>query len=447
MTTLTQNLTPQALIATHDASDEWVTLSAPLPHWLVGADEDVHEEYGRQLMAYHACASQLETHLSRVLPAFDDYVRAQLAARMKADLMCDIEPDSLIIDLPKSVWRDYDIDPQFARVTNYAAPWVAGRERERFSLPALAKRNFLADDEQMARRLDFADIEIEGAVLPAGLSGRWLQRIIPQLDVAKGYLLTLREVFDVPPRDTEDGQRRQDLLLEPYERQVVLQAFCERARGRLSEEGHRMLTLAAQSRSVLETDAAHLEMNWLQFKPGTAVSGESQSHELAGLCMIRNRLTDRALIYLPDAPAGMVLIEATDPQQAKTPCLDVAAPVADQCTQRIRPDVGAPQAKQRHRADVLSCGSELSAGPRRSDQRSGRLGRRTQRGPGLQGRPTGRWPAGCRQHGVEHTGRGILVGARRCIHRRAGASGPSRCQGSGGGIGDTELRAQAVRRL
>jgi hypothetical protein len=75
--------------------------------------------------------------------------------------------------------------------------------------------------------------------------------------------------------------------------------------------------MAAQARSRAHTDAAQIEMSWVRFKPGVAVTGERDGHTLSGLSVIRDRITDLTLIYLPDAPGDVTLIEASSPAQAK----------------------------------------------------------------------------------------------------------------------------------
>lgn len=313
----TDTLQPLELIEEPEARDRaLLEFTLPMPDWLGAAPQSVRDQYSAQLIAYHGCAARLEAHLDEVLPSFQDFVLERLRTRIKADLGIDISPGAVTIELPKRVWRDYDIDPQFGRVKSYSAPWVASTERERFSLPELTQRNFHPDDEQMARRFAFAGIEVDHPAPPEGLTAEYLHTLIPQLDVAQGYRTRLREIFRVPPMLSEQGQLDADLLLEPYERQIQLQAFCEFVRRRLSEEGYQLLTLAAQARSRAETDAAGLEMNWLEFKPGVSVSGEHDSHTLSGLCLIRDRLTNRSLIYLPDAPMDIVAIEAADPGHA-----------------------------------------------------------------------------------------------------------------------------------
>jgi len=312
-------LHPSDLLADESLDQTILDFTLPLPDWLGSAHPETRETYCELLTAYHTAAARLEKHLDDVLPCFDEFANAQLAARIKVDLGVEIDPDRVMIDLPKNVSRDYDIDPQFGSVVSYAAPWVASREREQFSLGELARRNFPVGDEQMAQRLRFAESELnELRYMEAGLTPAYLHGVIPQLDVAQGYRTLLNSVFKVPEPVSEQAQRDANRLIEPYERKLILEAFCALSRHRLSEEGYQVIEMAAQARSRAETDAAHLEMNWVLFKPGHAVSGERAGHTLSGLCAIRDRLTNRTVIYLPDAPGQVSFIEGMDADQARS---------------------------------------------------------------------------------------------------------------------------------
>ena len=305
---------PVDLLSTDEPADlPLSTIHLPLPAWLSAASQETRDEYGRQLTAYHACANALESHLDKEVPSFDDFVREQLAARIKTDFGLDIDPDRVIVDLPKRVHRDYAIDPQLGHVKNHFARWVAGATREQLTLCELARRSFLADDEQMGRRLDFAVIEQDTATPAPGLNGRWVYSAIPQLNVAQRYLNRLDKVFATSTSQTE---RETDLLLAPYEAQILLEGFCEHARKRLSKEGYWLLQLAAQTRSSAEAHAANIELSWLELKPGTSVSGERNSRTVRGVCRVRDRDTGLCIIYLPDAPIDRPLIEATDSANA-----------------------------------------------------------------------------------------------------------------------------------
>ena len=321
---MTPELNPVDLLSTDIPVDQTLLeITAPLPDWLLNASDTVRENYRERLIAYHAAAARLEAHLDAVLPSFETFTDELLAARIKADLGLDIAPETIVLDLPKSVHRDYDIDPQFGRVTSYAAPWVASTERELIGLGELARLNFAADDEQMAERLVLARSDLDAPhYVEAGLTARYLHRLIAQLDVTQAYRTLLTSVFRVPGpvsgQPAEQAQRDADLLLEPYEQKLSLEGFCGFARHRLSEAGYQLFQMAVQARSRAETDAAGIEMNWVLFKPGVAVTGERDGHTLSGLCAIRDRQTDRTLIYLPEAPGDLTLIEGDSPAEAKS---------------------------------------------------------------------------------------------------------------------------------
>lgn len=307
-------LQPVDLLTADEPHDQPLqSFSIAMPGWLRTVEQPVRDEYAQRLTEYHASAEALESHLDHVLPSFEDFVRARIKARIKDDLGIDLDPDRVTVELPKRVWRDYRVDPQYGRVTNYFAPWVASREREHLTLAALAERNFAADDAQMARRFDFA--AIHGT---SSLTGTWLHAVIPQLDVALHYRNLLKDTFQLAPASTVQRQLDVERLLAPYQRKIELEAFCEINRRSLSAEGGLLLQLAAQSRSKDESDAAGVEMNWLQFKPGTSISGEQDSHTLSGLCAIRSRSSNHTVIYLPDAPGDLLTIEGADPASAKS---------------------------------------------------------------------------------------------------------------------------------
>jgi hypothetical protein len=58
-------------------------------------------------------------------------------------------------------------------------------------------------------------------------------------------------------------------------------------------------------------------MSWVVLNPGHAVSGETKSATLSGLCVIHHETTGTTLVYLPQAPDGFSLIEAGSLKEAK----------------------------------------------------------------------------------------------------------------------------------
>jgi hypothetical protein len=292
-------------------------INAPLPDWLLTADDDVREDYLARLSAYHVAATRLEAHLDEVLPSFVAYTCEQLAARIRADLDVLIDPDTVVIDMPRHVSRRYDIDPQFGMLKP-GAPWFASAEREQLSLSELARQNIDPDDLEMTQRLKFARVEYPAPQpFSAGLTPEYLGRTLPQLNIAQGYRSLLNTVFRLPALATEQAQHDAQRLLAPYELNILLEGFVALQRRRLSAPGYRLLTLAAQTRSRAETDAAQIDMYWLVLNPGSSANGERSGLTLSGVCLIHERITGLTLIYLPDEPEGRVLLEASGLQGAK----------------------------------------------------------------------------------------------------------------------------------
>jgi hypothetical protein len=287
-----------------------------LPAWLLTASPAVRGEYNRRLGEFQGAAALLEAHVEQALPSFESFTAQRVEARLKQDLGLDIDARQLIVDQPRSVHRIVDIDPQYG-MPLHGQPWGASSERLRSSLAELARENLEAEDEQTAGRLSFLKISYPPAPQLAGLQqidDQYLLRTLPALDVAGKYRALLRSVFRVRAAglDADD-----ELLLKPYELEILLEGFCARQRGRVTEAASSLLGLAARARSRAELNRAGVEMNWVLFKPGQAVSGERSAATLRGLCVIHQLTTGKTLIYLPQAPGGDCLLEASSLMDAR----------------------------------------------------------------------------------------------------------------------------------
>ena len=291
-------------------------LASKLPAWLSSASLEVRNEYVRQLGEFRRAAVSLEVYLGQVLPSFEGFVARQLSARIQRDLKLEIDADKLIIDLPKRVFEVINNKPQFGS-TWHSWSWEASPERVQQSLPALACYNFAADDKDMAASLSFAGISYPPQPQLAGLdliTGDYLYRLIPKLDLAQHYGTLLRTVFH--SRSTEDGADN-ELKLKPYELEIQLNGFLARHRRLLSEAAYALLVQVAQARSTAELSRAGVQMHWVVFRPGESVSGERSSRTLQGLCVIYDQAKAKVLVYLPQVPDGNCLIEADSLEEAR----------------------------------------------------------------------------------------------------------------------------------
>jgi hypothetical protein len=287
-----------------------------MPQWLLHAPVDIRREYGQRLSAYHAAAALLERQLDAVLPSFDAFTRQTLAARIKDDLSIDVDTDQVFIDLPESATRDLDIDPQYGML-RHGNRWSASTERVRFSLAELARNNIDPKDEEMTARLTSARIDLPAGDVgtAAGLTVDYISRTIPLVNIAAQYRTLLGNVFQTS--STTSPLIAPDVLLKPYELDVLLEGFAAVQGKRLSAHGYQVLEWAVQARSNADLRTAQLRMSWIVLNPGHAVSGETKSATLSGLCVIHHETTGTTLVYLPQAPTGVSLIEAGSLREAK----------------------------------------------------------------------------------------------------------------------------------
>lgn len=292
-------------------------LVAQFPGWLLRAKLEVRQEYVQKLVEFHAAAVRLELHLDTQLPSFQAFTAQRLNARIKQDLALDIDTDQLMIDLPKSVHKDVDIDPQYGTPLHHK-PWKASEARVKSSLSELARQNFDAGDEETRASMTLM-MKVSYPPSPMlsglqGIDGDYLLKMIPQLDIAGQYRTLLRSVFRLrAPASTPDTLQ----MLKAYELQIELDGFCARQRGHLSEAGYALLVQAARARSTAELSQAGVHVSRLIFKPGQAVSGERSSRTLQGLSCIEHPASGRVLVYLPQVPDGECVIEASSVQDAR----------------------------------------------------------------------------------------------------------------------------------
>ncbi len=291
-------------------------LVAQLPAWLLNASLDVRQDYAQKLVAFHAAAARLESSLETRLPTFEVFTARCVSARVKQDLGLEIDSDQLVIDLPKSVHKHVDIDPQYGSPLHYK-PWTASEARVQSSLSELARQNFDGKDEYTKARMSMVRVSYPPSPTLSGLqriNGDYLLRIVPQLDVAGQYRTLLRSVFRLrSPASASDA----GLMLDAYEQQIVLDGFCARQRGRLSVAGYSLLTQAARARSTSALSVAGVYVSRLVFKPGQAVTGARSTRTLQGLSVIEHPASGKVLVYLPNVPDGECFIETDSVQDAR----------------------------------------------------------------------------------------------------------------------------------
>ncbi|MFJ4396654.1 hypothetical protein [Pseudomonas sp. NPDC089396] len=260
---------------------EWQAdaLLEQVPQWVLSRSDDEREAYARQLLEYHASALALETWLDLQAPTFSGWAGALLKARIQQDLGIELAVDEIVL------WRP---DPSM----DFKLPYVPS------TLAEIASEGFDLDSEDECKRLDMARWHVEG------VDPDYLSRVLVELDPLGRYAEKLRKVFD--PAIAADPHR----LRHPYRLQLQLLATSERWRRNLSEEGARLLRLAAEAQTREQLQDAGVTLHWLVI---TAV--EELGDSIGGAAALVNA-AGYTLIYLPGAPSSYQLIERDSLKQA-----------------------------------------------------------------------------------------------------------------------------------
>ncbi|WP_297833731.1 DUF6543 domain-containing protein, partial [Pseudomonas sp.] len=297
-----------------------VELLNQMPQWLLSAPEAVRREYAETLRRYHVAADLLEEQLDAALPTFDAFTSQQLAAQIKTDLSIDVDADQLFIDLPESAAQTLDIDQQYGSLRR--GEWIPSAKRVRLSLAELARHNIDPKDGETMARFTFARIEgaTEQLTAPTSLTADYVARTIPLLNVAGQYRTLLREVFQT--QSTQSAPIAREVLLEPYALEMLLEGFAALHSKQLSVHAYQVLQWAVQARNNADLRTHQLQVSWIVLKPGHAVNGDTNSTTLSGLCVIHHEPTATTLVYLPQAPDGISLIEASSLRKAKLLLID-----------------------------------------------------------------------------------------------------------------------------
>lgn len=271
-----------------------------VPQWVLSRSDDERQAYARQLLEYHASALALETWLDLQAPTFSDWAGALLKARIQQDLGIELAVDEIVL------WRP---DPSM----DFKLPYVPS------TLAEIASEGFDPDSEDERKRLDMARWHVQA------IDPDYLSRVLVELDPLGRYTEKLRKVFD--PAIAEDPQR----LRHPYRLELQLLATSERWQRNLSEEGGRLLRVAAKAQTRKQLQDAGVTLHWLVI---TAV--EELGDSIGGAAALVNA-AGHTLIYLPGAPQAYQLIERDSLKQALeslTSAIGTSADMAEYVAQR-----------------------------------------------------------------------------------------------------------------
>ena len=291
-----------------------VLAQAKLPQWLREAAPQVKLTYARQLRLYSRSLASFEQQITQHLPELAVFTRQQLAARLKADLNIDIDPEQVLIDIPyKVAVRTYGdaFDP---------AEEVPSTERTTFTLTHLAQTNINASDGQTLLRMKYARISLGKVDAKAeGITAGYLIKAIPALDIAGQYQRRVMTAYA-----PEDGATLEqgEWMLKPYQQAIDLEAIAAREQHFLGEQAYSLLVTASAARNAQGLLYNGFDIGFYRLRLRSDTSERSLQTLIGPLCL-QDRKSGKTLIYLPNAPQGHLFLEADSLQQARQRLIEV----------------------------------------------------------------------------------------------------------------------------
>ena len=299
-----------------------------LPDWLLLASVEERAEYAKALTDYARNAVWLEEDLSRNLPAFEVFTRDTLADRLKTDLMREIDPDAVRVDMPDRVIVEVlqtGERPERAHlagdslesipITGFSTRDDVSLARHSFSLSELARKNIDESDEQQMLRLKHSYFTLDGVDTKAlGIDLNYLLKTIADLDVATLYSMRITDVFlGRTVGGSQPGAPDIARRLGVFRQAINLEAWVARKRGHLSERGYRLAQAATAPGNGNHKSDAEFNIEYRYTGLRSPDRGDSSHTEqgLIGVSVVHDKISGLALMYLPGAPGSQKFFEDT----------------------------------------------------------------------------------------------------------------------------------------
>lgn len=298
-----------------------------LPGWVSAASRLDRQQYARLLTRYQRSVQALELKLEHQLPDLDDFARGKIIERLKQDgFYPGLDIDKPLFDLPDSVERVWVGHPE--RAAGEAGPkTVVSESRQTYSFLRLALENLDPQAPWTKRRLQHGRI----------LDPAWRQRLSPDYLIATISALDLGGHYDTRiqrafygvdnPRQAPLRAFEQALLYRLVRQRAHMELFSARQQG-LSDWAAEVFEKALNAEFVadLRTEQVELELHCVTFAGRTFARARHVGNAVA----IHDKLSGRALVYLPGAPHEQVLTEHIDLAAAQRALVKV-----EQASQRV----------------------------------------------------------------------------------------------------------------
>ena len=279
-----------------------------LPDWLLSAGEPLRSDYSNRLEAFNQAAAAQEQRLQEELPLLPVFIGTILKARIKADLGEVIDPESVGLDIPDEV----------RVVTSQNKPTPQYKLHGQMQALSIIELAMLDIDPQVSLRLKFAQ-RVGRVAMRSRLTKDYLRTLIAELDVVQPYRDAITQVFSVAPDSADVANLRTQLLLTPYRLALEMEAFCLYHQGKLSAAAQASLGHAIAARESAELRGEGFDVRLYKVR---LEFGGSDQDLFSSLLLIEDRCAELCCLYLPNVPAGPVLIEGASRAQVLDALLD-----------------------------------------------------------------------------------------------------------------------------
>ncbi|MCU7252007.1 dermonecrotic toxin domain-containing protein, partial [Pseudomonas koreensis] len=237
------------------------TLADNLPDWLRNLSLGTRSTLKQLIEHYIGAMQRSHALLEIALPPREPFTRQHLHERLRKDFSLKGEFD-IQLDLPDSVATEkHTVPAPGAPGTPVKLVLVPSKTRSKIALLELAQQNLdntpSMSLEPMQLRLGFlrveatASSEAERQTLVRGITKAYLNRVLPELDLAKAYETLIRQAFmgssDDPPFV---NQHRRECLLEPWGLMLRLQGEYARLQQHISADEQRIFDAAIDGQSA-----------------------------------------------------------------------------------------------------------------------------------------------------------------------------------------------------
>ncbi|NWC95128.1 MULTISPECIES: dermonecrotic toxin domain-containing protein [unclassified Pseudomonas] len=300
-----------------------VAQAKTLPAWLPGASRVLRKRYQRLRTHYLTSAAALEQQLLQALPGLEAFARRTLTEHLSREGLTEpLDIDTPFLDMPDDVSTHWQSHPQ-RPAGDSGVRTVVSEGRHTYSLFQLALHNLDPEAPWTRWRLQYSRyIEpLWARQLPA----ERLIGLIAKLDLAGQYEGLITRCF-YPGSSQVPAALPRALLERPLIQRARLEQFSATQQG-LSTVAHSVFSTALEARAPadLKKNGHDLQLCCVHL---AALTLEQPRH-VAGVLIIHDQPSAKALLYWPAVQGFAPLTEHASVAAARSALLEMAATPAN----------------------------------------------------------------------------------------------------------------------